>query len=69
MSKPKAIASVIQQMFGAQTSLVDLFNGPDLERFPSGGGWAVTVTRGRRDPRNWWRYDLESDFARKGSDP
>lgn len=51
MSILKAIHNVIRQMFGARTPPVDLFDGPDPERFPTGGGWAVTVTRGPRTRR------------------
>jgi hypothetical protein len=63
MSKPKAIRSVIRQMFGGQTSVVDLLNGADLERFPSGGGWAVTVTRGPRARRAFPNNFAKRDAA------
>jgi len=48
MSKPKPIPSAIHLMYGAQSPFVLVALPADLERFPGGGGWAVTVSRGPR---------------------
>lgn len=48
MSKPKPIPSAIHLMYGAQSPLLQAASRPDVERFPDGGGWAVTVDRGPR---------------------
>lgn len=48
MSKPKPIRSAIHLMYGAQSPFLHAANRPEVERFPGGGGWAVTVDRGPR---------------------
>ena len=48
MSKPKPIHSAIHLLYGAQPQPIESSGLIDLERFPGGGGWAVTVSRGPR---------------------
>jgi hypothetical protein len=48
MSKPKPVTSAIHLMYGAQSLFVQVPNPTHFERFPGGGGWAVTVSRSPR---------------------